>query len=338
MAVIEYDADGNPHNESGKRIAETISVPQLFRMFPTEDSCYDWLEDARWEGKPVCPHCGGMDNFTRPASKPHAYWHKDCRKSFTVTTGTCMHATKRPLQDWIYAIYSVMTARKGVSAMQLSKELGVQYRTAWHMLHRIREACDRGDFTLANIVEADETYIGGKESNKHESKKLKQGRGAVGKHAVAGVLERGGKVKAKPVEQSTAATLIPFIEDSVEQGTTIYTDDAAAYGALPTILNQIAHETVAHSRGEYVRGEAHTNGIEAVWAVLKRSIHGTWHHVSPKHLARYVNEATFRLNEGNCEVDTLDRMRDFARGVHGKRLRYADLIADNGKSAQVVPA
>ena len=195
MAVIEYDETGNGHNESGKRVAETISVVELFRVFPNEDACYRRIEEARWGGNhgwdpadvrvhPVCPHCGGMDNIRAEKNRAHYYWHKDCRKRFTVTTGTCMHATKRPLQDWIYAIYSVLTARKGVSAMQLSKELGVQYRTAWHMLHRIREACDRGDFTLREIVEADETYIGGKEGNKHESKKLHAGRGAVGSRQV----------------------------------------------------------------------------------------------------------------------------------------------------------
>ena len=337
MAVIEYDANGKPRNATGKRIAKTISVTQLFRLFPDEDACYAWLEAARWHGTPVCPHCGSVENIVDDP-RPRHYRHKDknCRKRFTATTGTCMHATKRPLQDWIYAIYTVLTARKGVSAMQLSKELGVQYRTAWHMLHRIREACGRGDFTLADVVEVDETYIGGKESNKHASKKLNAGRGAVGKAPVAGVRERGGKVKAQPVERTNAATLIPFIEDNVEQGATVYTDDAAAYGALPTILNQYQHDVIRHGSGEYVRGDVHTNGIESVWAVLKRSIHGTWHHVSPKHLGRYVNEATFRLNEGNCEVDTIDRMRDFAAGVNGKRLRYKDLIAPTGESATPV--
>lgn len=140
------------------------------------------------------------------------------------------------------------------------------------------------------------------------------------------------RVRARIVE----ATLNHFVEDNVAPGATVYTDDAAAYGALPTVLNQYQHDVIRHGAGEYVRGNVHTNGIEAVWAVLKRSIHGTWHHVSPKHLGRYVNEATFRLNEGNCEVDTIDRMRDFAGGIHGKRLRYVDLIADSGKSAKPV--
>ena len=337
MAVIEYEKDGTPVH-SGKRIAETISVVELFRMFPDEDACYAWLEDARWGGTPACPHCGGMDNISRPPSKPHTYWHKDCRKQFTVTTKTCMHATKRPLQDWIFAIYSVLTARKGISAMQLSKELGVQYRTAWHMLHRIREACGRGDFTLSTVVEVDETYVGGKEGNKHQSKRLHPGGGSAGKQAVVGARERGGNVKAKPVETTDSATLIGFVEDNVETGSTVYTDDAAAYGALPSVLNQYEHDTVAHSKGEYVRGEVHTNGIESVWAVLKRSITGTWHHVSPKHLGRYVNEASFRLNEGNCEVDTIERMQSFAEGIGGKRLSYADLVRPNGLSARAVPA
>ena len=187
-----------------KRIATTISVPELFRLFPDEDTCYRWLERVRWNDKPICPHCGGIENIGPSPSKPHTYWHKDCRKHFTVTTKTCMHATKRPLRDWIYVIYSVMTGRKGVSAMQLSKELGVQYRTALHMLHRIREACGRGDFVLKDVVEVDETYIGGKRRNMSNSKGKAlsgTGRGAVGKVAVAGMRERGGKVKATVVEQ-----------------------------------------------------------------------------------------------------------------------------------------
>ena len=320
-----------------KRRAETISIPQLYRLFPDENACYRWLEAVRWNGQPVCPHCGGVENISQPPSKPHTYWHRDCRKHFTVTTKTCLHATKRPLQDWIFTIYSVMTARKGVSAMQLSKELGCQYRTAWYMLHRIREACGRGDFVLKDVVEVDETYIGGRRRSMSNAKRKAlagTGRGGVGKVAVAGVRERGGKVRAVPVQNTDAETLVSFVEETVVPGTTVYTDDARAYGPLK---RRYHHDSVKHSLSEYVRGDVHTNGIESVWSVLKRSIHGTWHHVSPKHLAKYVNEATFRLNEGNCEVDTLDRMESLASQIGNKRLPYDKLTKANGLSSKVVP-
>ena len=311
-----------------KRIAETISVPQLYKRFPNDTACRAWFEQVRWGGEPICPHCGGVEGIKPSGStKPNHYWHKDCRKDFTVTTGTCLHSTKKPLQDWIYTFYAVLTGRKGVSAMQLSKELGVQYRTAWHMLHRVREACRSGGFKLANVVEVDETYVGGKERNKHESKKRKAGRGAVGKTPIIGARERGGKVAAQPVSATDARTFINFVEAHTEQGATVYTDDAKAYANLPTILNQYQHESVKHSAGEYVRGAVHTNGIESVWSVFKRSITGTWHHVSNKHLGRYVNEAAFRLNEGSCEMDTINRMEALAKGIGGRKLRYKDLVS-----------
>ena len=244
----------------------------------------------------------------RPSpSKPRTYRHKDCRKHFTVTTKTCMHATKRPLRDWMFAIYLVMTARKGVSAIQLSKELGCQYRTAWHTLHRIREACGRGEFTLRHAVEVDETHVGGKRKNMSNAKRKDlagTGRDTVGKVVVAGVRERGGRVAATPDAHTDAATLVIHIESIVEPGATKCTDEATTYIPLGY---RYQTEAVRHSLGEYVRGDMHTISMGSVWSVLKRSIHGTWHHVSPKHLGKYVNEATFRLNEGNCEIDTIDR-------------------------------
>ena len=305
-----------------KGTAETISITQLLRMFPNQDSCFAWLEKVRWQDKPVCAHCGAMDRVSKPKSKPHHYWCGHCRKQFTVTTGTILHATKTPLQNWIVAIYSVMTARKGVSAMQLSKELGVQYRTAWYMLHRIREACASGVFRLDNVVEMDEVYIGGKEANKHAHKKLRAGRGPVGKEAVMGVRERGGKTIARPVDTVDGKTAVEFASTAVQGGATVYTDESNIYNRIP-----FSHAAVNHSGGEYVRGDVHTNGIESVWAVLQRAIHGTWHHVSPKHLHRYVNEAAMRLNSGDVKIDTMDRMDALVRGIQGKRIKYDDLVA-----------
>ncbi len=305
-----------------KGTAETISITKLLRMFPDQETCIAWLERVHWNGKPVCAHCGGSDKISRPKSKPNAYWCGHCRKQFTVTTGTIMHATKTPLQNWIIAIYSVMTARKGVSAMQLSKELGVQYRTAWYMLHRIREACAAGEFKLAGVVEMDETYIGGKEHNKREHKKLRAGRGPVGKAAVIGARERGGNTVARPVKNADKKTAERFSSETVSAGASIYTDESRIYSGMT-----FDHETINHSTKEWVRGTVHTNGIEGVWVLLKRSVTGTWHHVSCKHLHRYVNETTMRLNAGNCRNDTIDRMDTLMRRIGGRRIRYRDLIA-----------
>ena len=309
---------------SRKRIARTVNLKQLLTHFSTEERCIEWLEQARWNGEPVCAHCGGTENITPYPSKRFTYWHKNCRKEFTVKTGSVMHSSKTSTQNWIIAIYAVLTGRKGVSAMQLSKELGVQYRTAWYLLHRIREACSSGEFKLENIVEADETYIGGKAKNKHQDKKPKNLRGTGGKQAVFGMRQRGGKTIAKPVPSTDRTVLIPEIERTVEPGSVLCTDDHGAYRNLDPA--KYFHDSVKHSAGEYVKGFVHTNGMESVWAILKRALTGTYHHVSFKHLHRYVNEATFRLNDGNCEVDTVDRMQALAAGMKGKRVPYRELV------------
>ena len=194
------------------------------------------------------------------------------------------------------------------------------------MLQRIREACKQGNFKLSGDVEIDETYIGGKEKNKHKGKQLKAGQGAVGKTAILGMRERKGRVKAMPIKNADQRTLQTAIHDNISIGSQLYTDDHRGHHGLNGVLYQ--HKSVKHSAKEYVNGMVHTNGIESMWAVLKRGHNGTFHNISTKHLGRYVDEFAFRLNEGNVEVDTADRMTALAQRIAGKRLTYKDLISD----------
>lgn len=216
-------------------------------------------------------------------------------------------------------------ARKGISSLQLSKEIGITQKSAWFMLHRLREACGDDLAELRGIIEVDETYIGGKETAKHESKKLKEGRGSVGKVGVVGLRERGGNTVAKPFDRPDKATLHGAILDHVAIGSMIHTDDAPVYSGLDGLFYQ--HRSVNHSAGDYVKDGVTTNSIDSVWAVLKRGLHGVYHHASPKHLHRYVDEFTFRLNDGNCKRHTLLRLESFVAAVANKRLTYAALTS-----------
>lgn len=304
----------------------TISTFQLFELFPDEPTARLYLESRLWPNGPVCTQC---HSGARVTARPNgAYRCGACNKfTFTVRDGTIFGASKIPLHKWVYAMYLLVTARKGISSMQLAKEIGITQKSAWFMLQRLREACSAPDSIdkLKGIVEVDEAFFGGLEGNKHESKKLHAGRGAVGKVAVLGMRERGGRTHAKVITDRTLDNIHGEIHGNVEVGTQLYTDDHMVFNDLDGLFYR--HDTVNHSAGEYARGPVSTNSIESVWAVLKRGLHGIYHHASAKHLHRYIDEFTWRLNEGNVIVHTLRRLDAFVDATAGRRITYREVIA-----------
>ena len=257
------------------------------------------------------------------------YWCPACRSQFSVTIGTLMERSKLPLRKWAFAIYLEMSSLKGVSSsMKLHRDLKVTQKTAWFMLHRIREVWNvESNGLFAGPVEVDETYLGGLEGNKHAHKKQRLGRGGIGKSVVVGAKDRTtNEVRVEVVEGTDAKTLQGFVVDHADPDATVYTDEAAGYKGMP-----FKHESVRHTAGEYVKDMAHTNGIESFWATLKRAHKGTFHKISPKHLDRYAQQFAGKHNAR--DHDTIKQMADVAARMVGKRLMYRDLIADNGLSS-----
>ncbi len=306
-------------------VAETLSLYDFFKRFPDENAARKFFEAKRWPDGVYCAHCGSLSIAECKDHKPMAYRCKDCRKHFSVRTDTVLAESRLPLHKWLMAIYMMTTARKGIPSTQVARELGITQKSAWFLCQRIRETwlADNMDNSegLGPVVEIDETYIGGKETNKHANKKLNKGRGSVGKMPVMGILDRSGRVRAFPIPATDRPTLHGIIKHYVTPGSTVITDEWAAYRKL----SGYTHLTVNHSAGEYVNQQAHTNAIESFWSLLKRGYYGIYHYMSVKHLHRYVAEFSNRKN--TATLSTLDFMGATALAMEGRHISYKELIS-----------
>lgn len=309
----------------------TIPFVDFIKRFSTERKAVAYLSRIRWSKGVACPSCGEKHAYHQERNGDKGYYRcSSCNKTFTVRTGTMFERSHVSLTKWLYACYKVIIARKGISSVQLAVEIGVTQKTAWFMLQRIRMACTQ-DFDvnsmLKGVVEADASYFGGKEKCKHASRKLRLGRGAVGKVAVLGAKERGGKVSAKVIHETDKTTVHKTLSEMVNKNATLMTDEHKSYEEAPFV----SHKIVRHAVKEFVNGMASTNEIESVWSVLKRGWVGVYHHFSQKHIQLYVNEYCFRLNEGKCKNKLENRIFDLCGfGIKSKHLTYDELLSREG--------
>ena len=307
----------------------TAPVDLTNPIFTDPEKARKHFEAIRWPNGPYCPYCGSFDRIAALGGHsmgPGWYHCKDCRRKFTAAVGTIYERSHIPMTKWLLATHLMCASKKGVSAHQLHRMIGLPYKTTWFMAHRIREGMRDLNPSPGSmggegkIVEADETYIGGKEKNKHRSKRDKNNIGGMGKEIAFALVERGGRVRTQQVPEVSAKTLRPILVSQLDARTRLMTDDAGQYRH---IHRDFQHEAVNHGIGEYVRGEAHTNTVESYFAILKRGITGTYHHVSQQHLKRYLAEFDFRYNErATLEVTDVERAVKAVKCVIGKRVTY----------------
>lgn len=301
------------------------SLPQLLDFFKDEKTCIEYYENIRWAGNPVCPHCGTANPYK--TNRGYKCGNNECYKKFTVKVGTIFENSKIPFRIWFAAIYLCTVHKKGISSVQLSIDLDITQKTGWFVLHRVREMLKQDAPQMlggeGKTLESDSTYLGGKEKNKHASKKkyTEDGKLIENKKVILGLIERNGKVILKHIPSESTAHMTQFVQKYAPKGSTIFTDEHKGYKGLGKIYT---HDTVNHSLKVYCVGNVHTNTIENFWSVLKRGIYGIYHQVSEKHLNRYLNEYASRFN-ARLELPQ-ERIENFLLKSE-QRLTYKNLIS-----------
>ena len=300
-----------------------LGLFEMMEAVPDEESAETYIEARRWPNGVACPRCGSLDTRRVKSAKPMAHHCPDCRRYFSVRTGTVMERSMIPLRKWVLAIYLLHTSRKSVSSHEMARLLKVTVKSAWFLNHRIREAMKHDGGKLSGVVESDETFIGGLDKFKHAHKKLGWD-WASGRQVVLGFYEREtGRVIAFPVGSTMRYAIRQRLLEHVEEGSILFTDRASSYERIPEFMQS----SVNHGKGEYVRGNVHTNSIESFWSRVKRIYRGTHHQYSFKHLHRYVNEAA-HMQSVRGRGGTMERMDATIEGMEGRRLTYEALTEE----------